>query len=63
MNPTKKQKLLDAGYRVMDTQEFLQLSDREALLIEGKIAKDQRRQSAKHVPARRRHSATGGVLA
>jgi hypothetical protein len=63
MNPTKKQKLLNAGYRVMDTKEFLQLSDSEATLIEGKIAKEQRRQSTKPVPARRRHSATGGVLA
>ena len=47
MKPAKRQKLLNAGYRVTDTQEFLGLSESEAAVIALKIALVQRLREAR----------------
>lgn len=47
MKHAKRQKLLDAGYRVTDTKAFLGLSDSEAAVIELKIALVQRLREAR----------------
>lgn len=38
MKQSKREKLLKLGYRVLDSQEFLQLSDEEIALIDLKIS-------------------------
>lgn len=42
MNKAKRQKILDAGYRITDTKTFLGLSNSEAAVIELKITLLQR---------------------
>jgi hypothetical protein len=63
MDQAKKHKLIKAGYRVMDTKEFLGLSDREAALIELRIAKEQQHQPEKPETAQRQRRAAGGASA